>query len=32
MYAELHPTSRGNELLAQCLVRDLSAMGLIKPN
>ena len=32
MYAELHPTSRGNELLAQCLVRDLSAMGLLKQN
>ncbi len=30
LYAELHPTSLGNELLARCLVRDLSAAGLVR--
>ena len=31
LYAELHPTSLGNEMLAACLVRDLAAKGLL-PN
>jgi hypothetical protein len=30
LYAELHPTSLGNDLLARCLVQDLSATGLLK--
>jgi hypothetical protein len=29
LYAELHPTSLGNEMLAACLVRDLEAKGLL---
>jgi len=29
LYAELHPTSLGNEMLAACLVRDLAAKGLL---
>jgi hypothetical protein len=29
LYAELHPTSLGNALLAQCLVRDLATTGLL---
>jgi hypothetical protein len=27
LYAELHPTSLGNEMLAECLARDLAATG-----
>jgi hypothetical protein len=30
LYAELHPTSLGNDLLAQCLARDLTQKGLLK--
>jgi hypothetical protein len=30
LYAELHPTSLGNNLLAQCLAQDLTAVGLLK--
>jgi hypothetical protein len=30
VYAELHPTALGNELLAKCLVRGLTGMGLLK--
>jgi hypothetical protein len=30
LYAELHPTSLGNDLLAQCLVQDLTAQGLLR--
>ena len=29
-YAELHPTSLGNELLARCIVRDLVAQRLLQ--
>lgn len=29
LYAELHPTSLGNDMLAQCLIRELSTMGLL---
>ena len=29
LYAELHPTSLGNQMLAVCLVRDLAARGLL---
>jgi hypothetical protein len=29
LYAELHPTSLGNDMLAECLVRDLAAKGLL---
>lgn len=29
LYAELHPTSLGNDLLASCLVKDLTAMKLL---
>ena len=29
LYAELHPTSLGNDLLARCLVQDLTAKGLL---
>jgi hypothetical protein len=29
LYAELHPTSLGNDLLARCLVQDLAAKGLL---
>jgi len=30
LYAELHPTSLGNELLARCLVQDLVAKRLLR--
>ena len=30
LYAELHPTPLGNEILARCLVRDLKTIGLLK--
>ena len=30
LYAELHPTPLGNEILAHCLVRDLKTIGLLK--
>lgn len=30
LYAEQHPTSLGNALLARCLVRDLTATGLLR--
>lgn len=29
LYAELHPTPLGNDLLARCLVQDLTARGLM---
>jgi len=30
LYAELHPTSLGNNFLAQCLVQNLGAQGLLQ--
>ena len=30
VYAELHPTSLGNDVLALCLVRDLVAQRLLQ--
>ena len=30
LYAELHPTSLGNEILARCLVGDLKTIGFLK--